>query len=228
MGTDPERGGSGDPSPMTAWGVFCGMEACLAHVYGSKGFAGRRVAVQGAGKVGSELVRRLVEAGAEVVVADVAEARAERLKKAYGVATCAPDALYEQACDIFAPCALSGVINAHTLDRLSCRIVAGGANNQLAGAIRAEELRQRDILYVPDYVINAGGLINVASERESFDRAHVEREVISIGGRVAGLLEEAAGGNTTPLAIADERVRAVLKAARDSGHMPHLCPRRPA
>lgn len=214
VGTDPEAKGSGDPSPMTALGTFHGIRACAQHLFDRKSLEGLKVAVQGAGKVGSYLVWKLAEAGAEVVVADIDEHKVGALAEHKGVSVCGPDAIYDQECDFFSPCALGSAINVETAPRLKCKVIAGGANTQLESPELADRLHGRGILYVPDFVINAGGLINVASEVLSFDRGHVEREVASVYDRVRRLLEMADEEGKTPLACANRIAQDILDEAR--------------
>src|SRR5436190_20804280 len=169
-GISPELGGSGDPSPVTAWGVLLGMRACAEEAWGEHRLEGRRVAVQGVGKVGYHLVKHLVEEGADVVVSDVDVDNLGRAVRDFGVDTVETDKIHAVDCDVFAPCALGGVIRDDTLPELKCRVVAGSANNQLEGAEHGEALQQMGVLYAPDYVINAGGIINVADELRGYDR----------------------------------------------------------
>ncbi len=159
-------GTSGDPSPVTAYGVFHGMKACLKHFYGEEDFSGKTVAVQGLGHVGYNLCRLLHEAGASLIVTDIMEDKVEKVVSDFGARDVAPDDIYGVDADIFAPCALGAVINDDTIDRLQVDIVAGAANNQLAEERHGEMLEDKGILYAPDYVINGGGVINVADEFE--------------------------------------------------------------
>ncbi|MBX5477336.1 MAG: Glu/Leu/Phe/Val dehydrogenase [Clostridia bacterium] len=177
---------SGDPSPATAFGVFCGIRACLEEAYGSDDPAGRTVAIQGAGHVGYHLAKLLVEAGARVVIADIFEDKVRRAVEDLGVETVPADAIYDVECDVFAPCALGAVINDETIPRLKCRIVAGSANNQLAEPRHGDRLQELGILYAPDYVINGGGVINVASEFNpgGYNRDHSYRKIAGIGDKL--------------------------------------------
>jgi len=172
-GVSPELGGSGDPSPVTAYGVLLGMHACAEEAWGEHSLAGRRVAVQGVGKVGYHLVKHLVDEGAKVIVSDVDVDNLARAVREFGVETADPGAIHAVECDVFAPCALGGVINDQTIPELKCRVVAGSANNQLLAPRHGETLAQLGVVYAPDYVINAGGLINVADELQGYneDRA---------------------------------------------------------
>lgn len=176
-----EYGGSGDSSLITAFGVFRGMLAAALEVWGEATLKGRHVAVQGVGKVGYHLVRHLVDEGAQVTVADVYPENVERVRRDFpGVATVAPDAIYGVPCDIFAPCAIGGILNDATIRQLRCRVVAGSANNQLAEPRHGDELHRRGILYCPDYIINAGGLIQVADEVQGFHRDRAFRKAAAI------------------------------------------------
>jgi leucine dehydrogenase len=175
-GVSPALGGSGDPSPVTATGVFEGLRACAQELWNDPSLSGRRVAVQGVGKVGYHLVKHLVEAEAEVIVADVDVDAVARAVNELGVDTADPDKIHAVACDVFAPCALGGSIRDDTLPELKCSVVAGSANNQLERPEHGRALHELGILYAPDYVINAGGLINVADELRGYDeRRALER-----------------------------------------------------
>lgn len=155
---------SGDPGPFTAWGTFRGIQAVLQRLFGSDSVAGRTIAIQGLGSVGSHLADFLFWHGAKLIVTDIQMKQAERLAKKYGAKLVAPEEIYDQVCDVFSPCALGGIIHPKTIDRLRCRAVAGSANNQLLTEADGESLSHRGILYAPDFVINAGGLINVTEE----------------------------------------------------------------
>ena len=148
---------------MTGLGVYMGMQACAADVWGTDSLRGRTVAMQGFGKVATHTAEHLLENDARVVVTDVSEAALDRARR-MGVKVVGPDDIYDVDCDIFSPCALGGVINSNTIDRLHCSIVAGGANNQLMTAEDGDELHRRGIVYAPDFLINAGGIINAAAE----------------------------------------------------------------
>jgi leucine dehydrogenase len=179
-GVSPELGGSGDPSPITAYGVFLGMKACVEEALQEHSLRGRRVAVQGVGKVGYHVVKHLVEAGAEVVVADVDLDGLARAVRDFGVDTAEPEKIHAQECDIFSPCALGGIIRDDTIPELKCRVVAGSANNQLQRREHGEALADAGILYAPDYVINAGGLINVSDELQGYNRERAHSRVEGI------------------------------------------------
>lgn len=154
---------SGNPSPVTAFGVFRAMTAAIEAAFGSGSFKGRTVAVQGVGAVGFSLVQQLIEAGAKVYVTDIFPDKVQRAVEAGAIAVPA-DRIYDQDCDVFAPCALGAAINDDTVPRLKCRIVCGAANNQLHEPRHGKALSQRGILYAPDFIANGGGVINVADE----------------------------------------------------------------
>jgi leucine dehydrogenase len=179
-GVSPGMGGSGDPSPVTAFGVFQGMVACVEEVWKTSSLEGKRVAVQGVGKVGHHLVKLLVEAGAEVIASDVDVDAVARVVREFGVDTADAGKVHAEECDVFAPCALGGIIRDDTIPSLRCKVVAGSANNQLERPEHGEVLWEQGILYAPDYVINAGGLINVADELRGYDRERAMRDVTQI------------------------------------------------
>jgi leucine dehydrogenase len=204
----PDHGGAGDPGAVTARGVFHGIRASVAHVLGSDELRGRSVLVQGAGSVGAELVRLLRETGAETLVSDIDERRAA----ATGARVVpAADAL-ETECDVYAPCATGATLNRDSIPRLRCRIVAGSANNQLAEPVDAERLRERGILYAPDYVINAGGvLFGAGVEALGWDDGRVEEALVGIGGTLHEIFERADVEGITTAAAADALVAARLR-----------------
>ena len=169
-GLPPVLGGSGDPSPYTAHGVFVGIKAAVQHQLKTDSLKGLRVAVQGLGNVGSHLVKYLADEGVDLVVADIDTDKVSCIAEQYGAAMADPNDIVFAECDVYAPCALGAVINDQTIDRLKCKVVAGGANNQLAESQHGKALRDLGILYAPDYVINAGGLINVCLEMEGYSK----------------------------------------------------------
>lgn len=152
-------GGAGPIAPATAFGVLRAMKACCREVYGSESLKGRRVSLQGLGAVGAEMLKLLAEEGAQLTVADIDEAKVGWARRDMGVRAVAPEALYGEACDIFCPCALGGILNDEVIPVLRCRIVCGSANNQLWEERHGDELHRRGILYAPDYIANAGGTI---------------------------------------------------------------------
>jgi leucine dehydrogenase len=164
-------GGAGDPSPATAHGVFMGIKAAVKHKLGKDDLKGVTVAVQGLGSVGFGLCRHLSEAGADLIVSDIHPAAVSRAIEAFDARAVPADGIHAVEADVFAPCALGAVINDKTLPQIKARIVAGSANNQLAEPRHGEMLLRRGILYAPDYVINAGGIIHISHEGESYDQA---------------------------------------------------------
>lgn len=161
-------GGSGDPSPHTAHGVLMAIKASCKEKLGSDNLQGVRVAVQGLGNVGSNLLQFLTEEGAKVTIADIDQDRVKELAEQYNCEITGPDQIHKVECDVFAPCALGAVINDTSIQELKCKIVAGGANNVLAEARHGDALREMGILYAPDFVANAGGLMNVFAELEGY------------------------------------------------------------
>ena len=162
-GLPVSAGGSGDTSTLTGLGVYLGMKACAEAAWGSDSLSGRTVAMQGFGKVAYYTAEHLLKEGANLVATDISEPGMEKARN-MGAVTVSPEEIYDVPCDIFSPCALGGVVNQDTIPRLSCRIVAGGANNQLLNGQDGEELHRKGIIYAPDYIINAGGIINVSCE----------------------------------------------------------------
>jgi leucine dehydrogenase len=162
-------GKSGDPSPVTAHGVFRAVQASACHKWGSDGLEGKTVTIMGCGSVGTYLAKELHEAGARLIVSDIDSAKAARVSKMTGANVVEDDAIFSADADIFSPCALGGIINDTTIPKLKVQIVAGGANNQLLEERHGDELQRRGILYAPDYVANAGGVINVYGEISGWD-----------------------------------------------------------
>jgi len=180
-GISESRGGSGNPSAVTAYGVYMGMKAAAKYKFGSESLAGKKVLVQGIGNVGVALVGYLTKEGAIVIITDINEARLQEVSAQYGAEIYTGIDLYLADVDVYAPCALGATINDQTVFKIKASIVAGGANNQLANeAIHGKILRERGILYAPDFLINAGGLINVYGEIEHYDKAEAMRRTENI------------------------------------------------
>lgn len=169
VGLSNVEGGSGDPSIFTAYGVYLGIKASAKHKLGLDSLKDLKIAVQGLGHVGMNLVDHLVKDGAHLIVTDINPETVKVVSSRYNTKTTSPEEILKVECDILAPCALGGVINDQTIDDLKCSIVAGAANNQLAMPHHGQTLHDRGILYAPDYVINAGGLINVTYEGPEYD-----------------------------------------------------------
>jgi len=216
-GLPVERGGSGDPSPMTAWGVFRGIRAALVEAGLGGGYGGVRVAVQGAGHVGADVARHLLDAGAEVTVADIHDDRVAPLAEA-GAAVVPADEIHTVECEVYCPCALGAVIRPETIGRLRCRVVAGAANNQLADASMGDELKRRGIVYAPDFAINAGGVINIGDELigDGYDADRARRSVERIEQTLAEVFERARRDGVAPARAAEQMARERIAAARSS------------
>ena len=163
VGLPLSLGGSGDTSIMTGLGIYMGMKACARETWGTDSLRGKKVAMQGFGKVAYHTAQHLMEEDAHLVVTDVYDGALTKARD-MGLKVVSPEEIYDVRCDIFAPCALGGVLNRDTIPRLTCQVVAGGANNQLLSDADGEDLHRRGILYAPDYVVNAGGIINVSAE----------------------------------------------------------------
>ena len=205
------NGGSGDPGPYTARGVFHGIRASVAHAFGSTELEGRSVVVQGVGDVGERLAEQLAEAGASVFVSDIDATRAQALAGRIGAEVVAPEAALELECDVYAPCALGGTLNAKSIPRLRCRVVAGCANNQLAESEDAVRLAEAGILYAPDYVINAGGVIHAwGTESLGWDPATVEARLAGIGDSLTEIYARARADGVTTEAAAEQLARSRL------------------
>jgi len=198
-------GGSGDPSPATAYGVYRGMKACAGEAFGNESLRGRKVAIQGVGHVGYYLARHLHDEGAELFITDIYDDRVQRAATEFGARTVSPDEIYDLDVDIYAPCALGAVINDDTIGRLKCRVVAGAANNQLAESRHGDELQRRNILYAPDFVINGGGVINVADEAspQGYSQERAYASVARIYDKVARVIEIAGRDNIPTYQAAD-------------------------
>ena len=215
VGLPSSGGGSGDPSPFTAAGVHAAIRACLRRVFGTADLNGRSVAVIGCGHVGSRLARSLAEVGAQLVLADVDESRRVLADELPGAVWVQPDEALLAEVDVLAPCALGGAVDEDHVGSLRCRVVCGAANNQLAGEGVAAQLAARGILYAPDFIVNSGGVINVALELDGYDEAVAVRRAAAIEDVVDAILAEAAAAGVTPLEAAHRRAAARLAAARD-------------
>ena len=183
-----ETKGIGDPSPFTAHGVVSGMRACVGDVYGSPSLSGLKVAIQGVGHVGYNLARELHEDGAELIVSDISKELTERLSQEFGAQVVGVEEIYSVNCDIFAPCALGAIVNDETIPRLTCKIVAGAANNQLKENRHGRLLYERGICYAPDYVINAGGLIAIYMESKHNTVEEIREKIEQIEQRIGKII----------------------------------------
>jgi leucine dehydrogenase len=203
-GLSRSRGGSGDPSPLTALGVEASIETICGRLFGSRSLRGRSIAIVGLGHVGARLAERCARAGARLVLADV-DAGKRALAERLGARWTTPGRALAAQVDVLAPCALGGVLSAATVPRLRCRAIAGAANNQLTEERVAELLARRGILWAPDFVVNAGGVINLAVELrpEGYDPAVARRQARAIGDTLAQVLDAADADGVTPLAAAN-------------------------
>ena len=218
-GVSPALGGGGDTSLLTGVTVYAGMRAAAEAVWGTPSLRGRVVLAQGAGKVGWQLMTHLKADGATLLVADVDAGRVAAAVDAFGARAVALDEVINTPCDVFSPNALGHVITAETVDRLRCRIICGGANNQLADDYLAEALAERGILCAPDFIVNAGGVISLAEEMAGFNAERARARAERVYETTRRVLERARGAGITPVAaanqLAEERIR-VLGALRQS------------
>jgi leucine dehydrogenase len=218
-GAPQHLGGSGDPSPVTAWGVFHGVRACLEVVFGSPDPAGRKIAIQGVGNVGYNLARYLKDAGAELYYADINGRNIERAVSEFGGTVVDGDDFYGLDVDVLAPCAVGGIINSHTIPQLRAPIIAGGANNILDDeGPDSHALAEKGVVYAPDYVINAGGLINVYSELRGLPAAYAMDSAANIFNTVKTVLDKARRDSLTSIEasnrVAEERIETVGRLQR--------------
>ncbi len=223
VGNSAIMGGSGDPSPVTARGLYAATRAVAQKIWGTPDLASRTFAVQGVGKVGSAFVQLLVEARANVVIADSFPPAVTTAVERYGVRAVALDEIHKVECDIYSPCALGGVLNEETISELNCAAVVGSANNQLATEKDAERLADRGILYAPDFVVNAGGLINVYDQLNGYSKTRAMHLVDSIYDATKRILEtadrEGINPNQAAEHVAEERIKEIgdLRRFRRSG-----------
>ncbi len=215
VGLPKAFGGTGDTSVLTAYGVFLGIKACVEEVFGTGDLEGRTVAVQGVGKVGSKLCHHLKDAGASLVVSDIREKAARALAAEVGARVAPPSEILFTEADVLSPNALGSVLNENTIPHLKCRIVAGAANNQTAGPNDALRAFERGILYAPDYIINAGGVIQVADELEGFIEARCRLKVERIPELLKTVFkisrEERIDTESAARRMVDERLRRALE-----------------
>jgi leucine dehydrogenase len=219
-GFDLKTGRPIDSGFYTAMGVRCGLREAAKFVYGDAGLGGRVVVVEGVGGVGGALARMLAEAGAEVVLSDIDGRRARVLGDELGCRVLEPEEVSAYPCDVYAPCAVGGTLNRETAETLRCRIVAGAANNQLADESVSELLHSRGVLYVPDFVLNAGGAMALTLVGGGASEGEVRVRVEGIAATLAEVFAEAASSGSTPLDAARRRVAKTLESARNSAQGP--------
>ncbi len=210
-GIPESMGGSGDPSPVTAYGVYMGMKAAAEHRWGNASLAGKKVFVQGIGHVGETLVKHLVEEGALVTINDIHEDRIQQISSSYKTDVHRGDDIFKIDMDVYAPCALGATVNDLTIPMMNCEIIAGAANNQLADENKhGQMLKERNILYAPDFLINAGGLINVYREIAHYDQEEALRRTENIYNTTLDIMKRSEEKNVTThqaaLQVAEERV----------------------
>ena len=203
------EGQSGDPSPFTALGVFLGIQSALKHQRNSDSLKGIRVAVQGVGHVGYYLCQHLHQAGAQLVVSDINQKALKHLTTELNATVVAADEIYKQDVDIFAPCAFGGIINEQTLQQLKATIIAGSANNQLSHDSMSQALQSQHILHAPDYVINAGGIINVSFEK-NYDKEKSIAKVHNISDQLHQIFQLSSKRNQCTATIADEIAQKII------------------
>ncbi len=217
-GCSQGAGGSGDPSPVTAFGAMRGLQAAVKKGLGRDELEGLRISIQGAGHVGYYLAKRLAAAGCALVVADIDPRRTARLEEECGAKVVGTDEIYDEPCDVFSPCALGAILNSDTIPRLRCKVVAGAANNQIAREEDGAAMVERGILYAPDYIVNAGGLINVYHEGPNYNRDVVMDLVDKLYDTTLQVLELAEEHSLTPedaaTRLAEQRVEQVGKLRR--------------
>ena len=213
-GLDEGDAASGDPSPVTAKGVYLGIKASAKRAFGADDLKDLTIAVQGVGHVGGYVCDHLHAEGAKLILADVDQPLLQDVAKRTGARVVHPDEIYDQSCDVFSPNALGAIVNEDTLDRFTCKVIAGGANNQLAIPDMGERLREKGIVYAPDYVINGGGIINVAAEISgAYDPAWVDAKVDHLIETLGDVLDAAAAAGKPTNEIADEMAKARIGRA---------------
>ncbi len=214
-GVHQVHGGSGDPAPFTAYGALQALMASLNRKLGHEEVSKSSIAIQGLGHIGMELVKLLKERGAKLYVADLDPALVDRAVSEYGAEAVSPDDIYEAPADVFAPCALEGAINEDTLPRLKAKIICGTANNQLASDEIGNELHRRGILYAPDYVVNAGGVMNVSLEIDGYNRERAMRLIRSIYHNLEKVFDLSTAAGIAPQQaanrIAETRIETISK-----------------
>jgi leucine dehydrogenase len=205
MGVPETIGGSGDPSPITALGVYMGIKACVKEYYGNDTLTGRSIIVQGVGQVGENLVKLLCDENSKVYVSDINEENVRQVAKKYGAEVVANNSIFDINADIYAPCALGATINNETISKLKCVIIAGSANNQLDDErLRGRQLLERGILFAPDYVINAGGIINCYSELMGFSKKRTMQLTENIYEATINVLKLSAAESISTIEAADK------------------------
>lgn len=215
-GVSPEFGSSGNPSPVTAYGVYKGMKAAAKAAFGTDSLNGKVIAVQGIGNVALHLCSHLHEEGAQLIVTDINKAAVQKAVGKFNALAVEPAEIYGVGCDIFAPCALGAVINEQTIPQIKAKVIAGAANNQLKDAVHGDLIHERGIIYAPDYVINAGGVINVADELHGYNRERAMRKVELIYDNIEKVIEIAKRDGIPTYIAADRMAEERIGKLRNS------------
>ena len=214
-GISTSRGGSGDPSQVTAYGVYRGIKACLEEVFGDSSLKDRTVSIQGAGHVGQHLAALIFNEKGKIYVSDINDKALGKIINQFGAIPVYPEGIYQVDCDIFSPCALGGILNDDTVPLLRCKIIAGSANNQLDEERHGNLLYKRGILYAPDFVINAGGLINVADELEGYNRDRAMKTASNIYDNVSRVIAISKRDKVSTHVAADRMAEERIRMMRD-------------
>ncbi|WP_050615700.1 branched-chain amino acid dehydrogenase [Bacillus testis] len=215
-GISPAFGSSGNPSPVTAYGVFRGMKAAAKEAFGSDSLEGKVIAIQGVGNVAYNLCKYLTEEGASIIVTDIHKDAVKRAVDDFGAKAVDPDEIYSIECDIYAPCALGAVINDETIPQLKAKVIAGAANNQLKDTRHGDLIHEMGILYAPDYVINAGGVINVADELYGYNRERAMKKVEGVYQNIEKVINIAKRDGVPTYVAADRMVEERIARMRNS------------
>ncbi|MFE0505072.1 branched-chain amino acid dehydrogenase [Peribacillus butanolivorans] len=215
-GISPAFGSSGNPSPVTAYGVYRGMKAAAKEAFGTDSLEGKVVAVQGVGNVAYNLCRHLHEEGAKLIVTDINKESVARAVESFGATAVNPDEIYGVQCDIYAPCALGAVINDQTINLIKAKVIAGAANNQLKEPVHGDQIHEKGIVYAPDYVINAGGVINVADELLGYNRERALKKVETVYDTIERVIEIAKRDNIPTYKAADRMAEERIERMRNS------------
>ncbi|GAA0602837.1 branched-chain amino acid dehydrogenase [Virgibacillus siamensis] len=215
-GISPEFGSSGNPSPVTGYGVYKGMKAAAMEAFGTDSLEGRTVAIQGVGNVAYAVCEHLYKEGAEIIVTDINQDAVQRAVDAFDAKAVEPDDIYSVDCDIYAPCALGATINDETIPQLKAKVIAGSANNQLKTSEHGDIIHEKGIVYAPDYVINSGGVINVADELNGYNESRAMRKVETIYDSLMRVFEISKRDNIPTYAAADRMAEERIASLRKS------------
>lgn len=215
-GISPAFGSSGNPSPVTAYGVYRGIKAAAKEAFGTDSLEGKVIAVQGVGNVAFNLCRHLHEEGAQLIVTDINKDSVNRAVEEFGAKAVDPDEIYGVQCDIYAPCALGAVINDETIPLIKAKVIAGAANNQLKDPAHGDQIHEMGIIYAPDYVINAGGVINVADELIGYDRERALKKVETVYNNIEKVIEIAKRDGIPTYMAADRMAEERIERMRNS------------